>query len=63
MDYCRRRFFDNIGKGILLYPIDTAGIAPVMIALSHRKGMRLTKADNCFIKVAKQYLQTKHGAL
>jgi len=65
MDYCHRRFFDNIGKGngILLYPIDTAGIAPIMIALSYRKGMCLTKADNCFIRVAKKYLQTKPTAL
>lgn len=64
MDNCRRRFCDNIGKSddILLYPIDT-GIDPVMVALSHRKGMRLTKADNCFIKTAKKYLQNNKDLL
>ena len=62
MDNCRRRFCDNIGKsdGILLYPIDT-DITPVTVALSHRKGMRLTKADNCFIKAARKYLQNNEG--
>lgn len=58
MAACRCRFCDDIGKsdGILLYPIDT-GIDPIMIALSHRKGMHLTKADKCFISTAKRYLK------
>lgn len=58
MDECRRRFYEHIGvnDSILLYPINTS-IDPVMIALSHRKGMRLTKADTCFIEAAKKYLQ------
>ena len=59
MDSCRHRFSGNTGRneGILLYPIDT-GIT-VMVALAHRKGMHLTRAGNCFIDVAKRYLQDK----
>lgn len=58
MDNCRRHFCDDISErnSILLYPINTS-IDPVVIALSHRKGKRLTKADSCFIKTAKKYLQ------
>ncbi|MCD8103445.1 MAG: LysR family transcriptional regulator [Lachnospiraceae bacterium] len=61
MDYCERRFSESIvGRDdIRLYPIDTE-IDPVVIALSYRRGMRLTKADRCFISAAKKYLQDHH---
>ena len=55
MDYCRRRFIDSSENDVMLYPIDTV-ISPVVIALSHRKGMSLTKACRCFIDAAKRYL-------
>lgn len=58
MDNCCRQFnsFISGGEKILLYPIDT-GINPVVIALAHRKGKHLTKADHCFIAATKKYLQ------
>lgn len=59
MDRVNHRFrSSNTGKskGVLIYPIDTS-IAPVLVALSHRKGMRLTKADRCFIETSKEYLK------
>ncbi len=58
MDRVIHRFCSSTGKntGILIYPIDTS-ISPVLVALSHRKGMRLTKADRCFIETAKEYLK------
>lgn len=57
MDRVNHRFCST-GKynDILIYPIDTS-ISPVMVALSHRKGMRLTKADRCFIETAREYLK------
>lgn len=54
MDTCRRRFCNS--DDMLIYPLDTA-ITPVMVALSHRKGMCITKAVSRFIEVAKKYLQ------
>lgn len=64
MDNCLRRFSGSVGKtnGILVYPIAT-DITPVMIALSHRKGMRLTRADTCFIEFAKKYLRHSKNLL
>lgn len=58
MDRVNHRFRNHNGKdsGTLIYPIDTS-ISPVLVALSHRKGMRLTKADRCFIETAKEYLK------
>lgn len=55
---CRCRFGGALGRDsdVLFYPIDTGG-DPVIIALSHRKGKRLTRADNCFIKTAKRYMK------
>ena len=53
MDHVNHRFS---GSSALIYPIDTS-ISPVMVALSHRKGMRLTKADRCFIDTSKSYLK------
>jgi DNA-binding transcriptional LysR family regulator len=59
-EYCRRRFKSDIGEPsrVRLFPINT-NLDPVVIALSHRKGKRLSKADQCFIKTAKQYLANK----
>lgn len=58
MDNCRRYLNRSTGQReqFLLYPIDSC-INPVVVALSYRKGKRLTKADNCFIESAKQYLR------
>lgn len=57
MEYCNRFFGDSLNKndGMLLYPIRTS-IDPVAIALSHRKGMRLNRADRCFIETARDFL-------
>ncbi|MCD8103425.1 MAG: LysR family transcriptional regulator [Lachnospiraceae bacterium] len=58
MEYCTRRFHDKSAteSDMLLYPINTK-IDPVVIALSCRKGKRLTRADRAFINFTKLYLQ------
>ncbi|MCD8014896.1 MAG: LysR family transcriptional regulator [Lachnospiraceae bacterium] len=58
MEYCTRRFHDKarVENGMLLYPISTK-IDPIVIALSYRKGKRLTKTDRTFINFTKNYLQ------
>lgn len=59
MDHANHRFrHKDGGRGepVQIYPIDTS-IAPVLVALSHRKGMHLTEADRCFIEAAREYLK------
>ena len=58
LDRINHRFMESDGKSgdVLIYPINTS-IFPVMVALSHRKGMYLNKADRCFIETAKSYLK------
>jgi DNA-binding transcriptional LysR family regulator len=58
MDHANHRFHSGVDNhnDILIYPVDSS-ITPVLVALSHRKGKGLSKAERCFVETAKSYLQ------